>query len=157
MFGCSCTSDLINLLNGHKGILCYVPVISLRSVSLLLKLKCFILLEKGNEEKQARWWGFVTINPTQSKKTILLKLLSTLVMSFPCAALYALVHFTLRGFLFILKFLWHFDLQNRKICKGEDNLLVTESQYPWKTKLTWCFDWRLHSKHWQNICRLLIY
>jgi hypothetical protein len=29
----------------------------------------------------------------------------------------ALVHRVLRGFFFILKFLWHFDRQNRKVCR----------------------------------------
>ena len=37
------------------------------------------------------------------------------VRSLPRAALYALVHFTLRGLRFILKLLWHLDRQNLKI------------------------------------------
>lgn len=40
----------------------------------------------------------------------------TSASSFPASFLYALVHLTLRGLRFILKFLWHFDLQNLKTC-----------------------------------------
>jgi len=47
------------------------------------------------------------------------KCLLTFVMSLPCNCLYAFVHLTLRGFLFILKFLWHFDRQKRKIWQEE--------------------------------------
>lgn len=35
-----------------------------------------------------------------------------------------MVHFTLRGFLFILKFLWHFDRQNLKICNSKDHVNI---------------------------------
>jgi len=39
----------------------------------------------------------------------------TMVISFPAALRKALVQRTLRGLRFILKFLWHFDLQKRKV------------------------------------------
>ena len=55
-------------------------------------------------------------NSTRGIKNMLV-ISPTCVISFPCSRLYAFVHLTLRGFLFILKFLWHFDLQNLKICK----------------------------------------
>jgi len=38
----------------------------------------------------------------------------SIVISFPAAFRKALVHFTFRGLRFILKFLWHFDVQKRK-------------------------------------------
>ena len=44
VFSFSSASDLINLLNGLESILCNVPIIPLGPVSLLLKLKSFILL-----------------------------------------------------------------------------------------------------------------
>ena len=40
----------------------------------------------------------------------------TSASSLPANFLYALVHLTLRGFLFILKFLWHFERQKLKTC-----------------------------------------
>jgi hypothetical protein len=38
----------------------------------------------------------------------------TVVISFPCRRLQALVHRTFLGLRFILKFLWHLERQNRK-------------------------------------------
>ncbi len=40
----------------------------------------------------------------------------TSASSLPANFLYALVHRTLRGFLFILKFLWHFERQKLNTC-----------------------------------------
>ena len=40
----------------------------------------------------------------------------TSASSFPASFLYALVQRTLRGFRFILKFLWHLLRQNRNTC-----------------------------------------
>ena len=42
--------------------------------------------------------------------------LHTSASSLPASFLYALVHFTFLGLRFILKFLWHFDLQNLNTC-----------------------------------------
>jgi hypothetical protein len=39
----------------------------------------------------------------------------TMTISLPFALLNALVHLTFLGFRFILKFLWHFDEQNRNV------------------------------------------
>ena len=44
-----------------------------------------------------------------------ISLLLTIASSLPAAFLKAFVHFILRGFRFILKFLWHFERQNLKI------------------------------------------
>jgi hypothetical protein len=105
-------SDLINLRNCLEYILSKIPVVSLRPVSLSLKLKGWILkqdiiiAQKFVQTKTIKLNRYVTSNIR----------IITCVISFPCTRLYALVHFTFRGFLFILKFLWHFDLQNRKIC-----------------------------------------
>lgn len=38
-----------------------------------------------------------------------------MTISLPLARLNALVHLTFLGFLFILKFLWHFDPQKRNV------------------------------------------
>ena len=40
----------------------------------------------------------------------------TSASSLPASLRYALVHLTLRGLRFILKFLWHLERQKRKIC-----------------------------------------
>lgn len=41
----------------------------------------------------------------------------TTVISLPALRLKALVHFSFLGFLFLLKFLWHFDLQKLNTCE----------------------------------------
>lgn len=51
MFGFSCGSDLINLLNDLERILCYVPVVSLGSVSLLSNSNVLSFWGKWNA-----WW-----------------------------------------------------------------------------------------------------
>ena len=43
--------------------------------------------------------------------------MQTSASSLPASFLYALVHRTLRGLRFILKFLWHFERQKLKTCR----------------------------------------
>ena len=43
----------------------------------------------------------------------------TTVISFPADFRNALVHFIFLGFLFFIKFLWHLDLQNSKVCTNK--------------------------------------
>jgi hypothetical protein len=65
-------------------------------------------------------------------------------MSLPCKRLYAFVHLTLRGFLFILKFLWHFDRQKRKICQGDkkiQSLLQGTNQIIFKERKTYALPY----------------
>jgi len=104
-----CVSDFNNHRNRLEYILSKNPVISLRPVSLSLTLKGGILKQDIVVQK------FVENKTIILNRYVISKII-TWVISFPCTRLYALVHFTLRGFLFILKFLWHFDLQNRNIC-----------------------------------------
>lgn len=121
-------SDLINLLYGLQCVLGNIPIISLRPVSLPLKLKCRILDEKTHHYLLR---NALLRTSARGDRNVL-----TCVMSFPCNRRYAFVHFTLRGFLFILKFLWHFDLQNLKIWRGK--WIVVMKQYRVEKKRNLC-------------------
>ena len=51
----------------------------------------------------------------------------TSASSLPASFLYALVHRTLRGLRFILKFLWHFERQKLKTCALHASLYRSEA------------------------------
>lgn len=56
--------------------------------------------------------------------------------SLPASLRYALVHLTLRGLRFILKFLWHLDRQKRNICSVQCSSKYALPRRPWlKCKL----------------------
>ena len=59
------------------------------------------------------WFIFLTLHANRHSESMCIL---TMASSFPAAFLNALVHFTLRGLRFNLKFLWHFDRQNLNVC-----------------------------------------
>jgi len=78
---------------------------------------------KGRRLPVQTWSRTVTVTVTETVTvtatvtvTVTVTAVLTSARSFPCILRYALVHLTLRGLRFILKFLWHLDRQNRNVC-----------------------------------------
>ena len=113
-------SDLLDPLHSSDSLLHHVAVISLRPVPPSFHLKSCVLhivtMHMSFSGHQGRFRQCYEGKTCESL---------TAAKSLPCSLLYALVHLTLRGFLFSLKFLWHFDRQKRKTCRKRGGINST--------------------------------
>ncbi len=96
----SAVFNIIYLLHGLYSVCNQIAIVLQGSITAFFKFKGIILCEGDN---RSLFFCFAVQ-----------RCMLTTVISLPCARRKAFVHRTFLGLRFCLKFLWHFDRQNRK-------------------------------------------